>query len=242
MLASCLTTRTPTDVCIINFCIINFSNPLIHGGLELNMTNLLYINASPRGEISAANQAAHIFTEALPDAVKVNRLDLFDATLPEVTLEITAAKMKFAMGLELDDEEARQWSAITNLVSQFVAADRYLFAIPMWNFSIPYKLKQYIDLVTHPGLTFTSDENGPKGLASGPATLIYSRGGDYSPKDGKPDPFDFQTPYMNAWTRLVGLAPVSEVLIQKSMAGPEVLKATLEAQRSQLEALAKGKG
>jgi len=206
------------------------------------MTNLLYINASPRGEVSAANQAAHIFTEALPKTVKVNRLDLFDATLPEVTLEITAAKMKFAMGLELDDEEARQWSAITNLVSQFVTADRYLFAIPMWNFSIPYKLKQYIDLVTHPGLTFTSDENGPKGLASGPATLIYSRGGDYSPKDGKPDPFDFQTPYMNAWTRLVGLAPVSEVLVQKSMAGPEVLKATLDAQRSRLVALAEEPG
>ncbi len=206
------------------------------------MTNLLYINASPRGEASAANQASLIFTEALPDSVRVDRLDLFEAQLPEVTLEITAAKMKFARGLNLDDEEARQWSAITHLVSQFVAADRYLFAIPMWNFSIPYKLKQYIDLITHPGLTFTSDENGPKGLASGPATLIYSRGGDYSPKDGKPDPFDFQSPYMNAWTRMVGLDPVSEVLVQKTMAGPDALKETLEAQRSALIALATALG
>ena len=206
------------------------------------MTNLLYINASPRGEVSAANQACLIFTNALPDSVKVDRLDLFEAQLPEVTLEITAAKMKFAMGLDLDDEEARQWSAITNLVSQFLEADSYLFAIPMWNFSIPYKLKQYIDLITHPGLTFTSDENGPKGLASGPATLIYSRGGDYSPKDGKPDPFDFQSPYMKAWTRLVGLNPVSEVLVQRTMAGPDALTETLDAQRSKLIALANGLG
>lgn len=206
------------------------------------MTNLLYINASPRGEISAANQASLMFTDALADSVQVDRLDLFEAQLPEVTLEITAAKMKFAMGLDLDEEEARQWSAITRLVSQFVEADSYLFAIPMWNFSIPYKLKQYIDLITHPGLTFTSDENGPKGLASGPATLIYSRGGDYSPKEGKPDPFDFQSPYMNAWTRLVGLDPVSEVLVQKTMAGPDALKETLEAQRSTLVGLAAGLG
>lgn len=204
------------------------------------MTNLLYINASPRGEVSAANQASLIFTNALTNSVKVDRLDLFEAQLPEVTLEITAAKMKFAMGLDLDDEEARQWSAITNLVSQFLEADSYLFAIPMWNFSIPYKLKQYIDLITHPGLTFTSDENGPKGLASGPATLIYSRGGDYSPKDGKPDPFDFQSPYMKAWTRLVGLNPVSEVLVQRTMAGPDALTETLDAQRSKLIALANG--
>lgn len=206
------------------------------------MTDLLYINASPRGELSAANQASLIFTDALPDSVQVNRLDLFEAQLPEVTLEITAAKMKFAMGLDLDAEEARQWSAIQTLVSQFVEADSYLFAIPMWNFSIPYKLKQYIDLITHPGLTFTSDENGPKGLASGPATLIYSRGGDYSPKDGKPDPFDFQSPYMNAWTRLVGLDPVSEVLVQKTMAGPDALKETLEAEKSKLIALAHSLG
>ena len=202
------------------------------------MTNLLHINASPRGEFSAANQAALIFTDALADSVKVNRLDLFDAKLPEVSLEITAAKMKFAMGLDLDDGEAKQWSAITNLVTQFVEADGYLFSIPMWNFGIPYKLKQYIDLITHPGLTFTSDENGPKGLASGKATLIYSRGGDYSPKDGKPDPFDFQSPYMNAWTRLVGLDPVSEVLVQKTMAGPDALNETLNLQKSQLVSLA----
>mgnify|MGYP004000416009 FL=1 len=210
--------------------------------MELNMTNLLYINASPRGDLSAANQAALIFTGALADSVQVNRLDLFEAKLPEVTLEITAAKMKFAMGLDLDEEEARQWTAITSLVRQFVEADGYLFTIPMWNFSIPYKLKQYIDLITHPGLTFTSDENGPRGLASGRATLIYSRGGDYSPKDGKPDPFDFQSPYMNAWTRLVGLDPVSEVPVQKTMAGPDALNETLHAQKSQLTALAKEMG
>ncbi|MBT6891727.1 MAG: FMN-dependent NADH-azoreductase, partial [Gammaproteobacteria bacterium] len=185
---------------------------------------------------------ALIFTDALADSVQVNRLDLFDAKLPEVTLEITAAKMKFAMGLDLNDDEAKQWTAITNLVTQFVEADGYLFSIPMWNFSIPYKLKQYIDLITHPGLTFTSDENGPKGLASGQATLIYSRGGDYSPKDGKPDPFDFQSPYMNAWTRLVGLDPVSEVLVQKTMAGPDALNETLNVQKSQLVSLAKEMG
>ena len=95
------------------------------------MTNLLYINASPRGDLSTANQAATIFTDALTDSVHLNRLDLFDAKLPEITLEITAAKMKFAMGLDLNEEEARQWTAIKNLVGQFIEADSYLFSIPM---------------------------------------------------------------------------------------------------------------
>jgi len=202
------------------------------------MSNLLLINASPRGDASAGNMAANVFTEALPDTVKVNRLDLFDAELPEITVEITSAKMKFAMGMDLSDEEARQWAAITQLVEQFVAADSYLFIIPMWNFSIPYKMKQYVDLITHPGLTFTRGEKGPEGLASGAATVIYSRGGDYSPKDGKPDPFDFQSPYVNAWTSLVGLGPVSEVLVQTTMAGPDALAKRLEEETGRLVELA----
>ena len=206
------------------------------------MSTLLLINSSPRGDASAGTQAANIFVEALPAEVEVNRLDLFDADLPEVTVEITSAKIKFAMGLDLTEEEARQWSAITKLVEQFVSADSYLFAIPMWNFGIPYKLKQYIDLITHPGLTFTRDEHGPRGLASGAATLIYARGGDYSPKDGKPDPFDFQSPYMNAWVPMVGLGPISEVLVQGTMAGPDALKQTLEAQRGELVELASALG
>ena len=188
------------------------------------MTNLLYINASTRGDLSAAIQAAQTFTNALPKTVEVSTLDLFNVTLPEVTLAITSAKLKFAIGLNLEQNEAREWRAVLNLVEQFLHADAYLFTIPMWNFGIPYKLKQNIDLITHPGLTFTRDENGPKGLARGTATLIYSRGGDYSPKNGAPDPFDFQSPYMNAWTKMLGLNPVSEVLIQGTMAGPDKLK------------------
>ncbi len=95
-------------------------------------------------------------------------------------------------------------AAITQLVTQFLAADHYLLAVPMWNFSVPYKLKQYIDLITHPNLTFALGEKGMQGLATGNAVVVYSRGGDYSPKDGKPDAYDFQSPYLAAWLGLVG--------------------------------------
>ena len=62
------------------------------------MTNLLYINASPRGDLSAANQAASIFTDALADSVHVNRLDLFDAKLPEITLESNCRENEICHG------------------------------------------------------------------------------------------------------------------------------------------------
>lgn len=202
------------------------------------MTHLLYLNASPRGQASASVQACEHFLGAVSDTVTVTRLDLFEVGLPELTPEIASAKQKFMMGMDLSAPEAEQWAQITALVEQFVSADHYLLGVPMWNFSVPYKLKQYIDLITHPGLTFTRDEQGIRGLASGGAAVVYARGGDYSPKDGKPDPFDFQSPYLSAWLGLVGLAPVTEVLVQTTMAGPDALGNAVDAAKDQLVELA----
>ena len=206
------------------------------------MTKLLFLNASPRGEAAASTQAAELFLAALPQDVSVQRIDLFEANLPEFTAALASAKQKFAMGLDLSDEESSQWATITRLVAQFVSADHYLLGVPMWNFSLPYKLKQYIDLITHPGLTFTRDEQGMRGLASGNATVIYARGGDYTPKEGQPDPYDFQSPYLKAWLGLVGLGPVAEVLVQTTMAGPDALQQSVQGARAQLEALAQEVG
>ena len=204
------------------------------------MTRLLYISVSPRGELSASIQAARVFLDALPEGVTVEHIDLFERELPPVTLEITAGKQKAFMGMAFTAEEARQWAAVVDLVDEFTAADHYLMAVPMWNFNVPYKFKQYIDLLTHPGLTFTRDESGPRGLVSGSVTLIYSRGGDYSPKDGRPDPFDFQSPYLRAWLRLIGLGPVDEVYVQRTMAGPEGVANSVAGATAELQMLAAG--
>ncbi len=204
------------------------------------MTTLLYLSASPRGEMAASHQAASIFLDALHESVEVNHINLFERELPDVTAEVTSAKFKSFLGMDMDSEESRQWQGITDVVDEFLAADHYLMAIPMWNFGVPYKFKQYIDVINHPGLTFTRDENGPRGLASGSATVIYSRGGDYAPKDGQPDPMDFQSTYMKAWLTSIGLTDVNEVLVQNTMGGPDVLKQVLDDAREQLTNAARG--
>lgn len=202
------------------------------------MSNLLYLNASPRGEQSASTQAAQLYLDALPSAVQVTRVNLFEAQLPEFTPVLAEAKQQVTMGQSLSGDAKAEWEAITQLVSQFLAADHYLLAVPMWNFSVPYKLKQYIDLITHPNLTFAMGEKGMQGLASGNTVVVYSRGGDYSPKEGKPDPYDFQSPYLAAWLGLVGLGPVTDVLVQRTMAGPNATAEAVAGAKDQLVSLA----
>ncbi|MFK7914907.1 MAG: FMN-dependent NADH-azoreductase [Pseudomonadales bacterium] len=191
------------------------------------MTTLLYVQASPRGADSVSTTAAKLFLKALPDTVTVSTLDLFATDLPEFGETLAGAKQKTMFGQDLDPAESQAWGAVVALVEQFKAADNYLLSVPMWNLSIPYKLKQYIDLITHPGLTFMPTAEGMQGLASGRACVIYSRGGDYSPKDGAPDPYDFQSVYLKAWLAMVGISDVDEVLVQRTLAGPEALQQAL---------------
>jgi len=204
------------------------------------MSRLLFINASPRGDESASTLAAQAFLAALPADIEVESVPLFEMSLPDYTPTLTAAKQVAGMGGTLDDAQARAWDDVVRLVEQFVSADHYLLAVPMWNFGIPYKLKHYIDLLTHPGLTFTYGANGMQGLTSGSATVVYARGGDYSPKNGQPDPFDFQSPYLEAWLGLVGIDQVSTVLVQRTMMGPDVLGEVLSQASGELETLARG--
>ena len=51
----------------------------------------------------------------------------------------------------------------------------------MWNFGIPYKLKQYIDLIVQPGLTFSFDPARGYSplLKTRPTLVILASGGDF---------------------------------------------------------------
>ena len=202
------------------------------------MSALLFIECSPRRTDSFSSQAAAIYLNALPKDVTVEQLDLCGAKLPEFDAAAAAAKYKVMRGQALNPGEESAWSAVVALVEQFKAADHYLIAAPMWNFGIPYKLKQYIDLITHPGLTFNPRPDGMEGLAGGDAVVIYSRGGNYSPKDGQPDPYDHQSPYLQAWLGVVGVSPVEEVAVQGTMRTPVGAESHLDPVRNRLEELA----
>lgn len=64
---------------------------------------------------------------------------------------------------------------------QFLEADKYVIAEPLWNLSIPAILKSYIDYISVTGITFKYTATGPVGLCTGKkAVNIASRGGVYS--------------------------------------------------------------
>jgi FMN-dependent NADH-azoreductase len=186
------------------------------------MTKLLHISASPRGERSESLGIARTFLDTFRDThpdLAVDEFDLWDGTLPAFGTDAAAAKMAIFAGAEPQGSAADAWAAATATFRRFDDADLYLFSVPMWNHGVPYILKQFIDVVSQPGLVFGYDpERGYTGLLTGKrAAVIYTSavyGDDRGPEFGT----DFQATYFGDWLRWAGVTDVSEIHFRPNLA------------------------
>jgi FMN-dependent NADH-azoreductase len=196
------------------------------------MGKLLYIQASPRGEQSKSITAADAFiSEYLkqhPDD-QVETLNVFDPAIPEFDAPAVQAKYKILQGQEHSAEDSKAWKDVEKVIEQFKSADKYVLALPMWNFSIPYRLKLYIDILVQPGYTFTySEDTGYQGLVIGkPMLAVYARGGEY-PAGSEAEAFDLQKKYIELIFGFMGFENIRSVVIEPTLqGGPEVAEARL---------------
>lgn len=196
------------------------------------MATLLYIEASPRKQRSHSIKVANSFLDAYRTANphdKVDSLDLWSETLPTFDGDMINAKYAVMHGEEPSTPERDAWAQVESIFQRFNAADKYLFSIPMWNFSIPYVLKHYIDVITQPGMAWSfSPESGYSGLVTGPVAAIYSSGGAYHDGSGA-EAFDQQRPYIEAWLGFIGLSNVSGVTVAPMLSTPEEVTASVNS-------------
>src|SRR3990172_7457267 len=152
------------------------------------MATVLPVVASPRGERSYSRRVARAFLEAYrrqsPEDKTVD-LDLSTAELPTIDGLVLQAKYNLLHGRNHTTAQRRAWSEVEAVIDRFKAADKYVFSLPMWNFGIPYILKNFFELLFQPGYTFAFDpKKGFSGLLTAkPVAAIYARGGEYSAPD-----------------------------------------------------------
>jgi len=200
------------------------------------MKKLLHIIATPRGEESRTLQVAEsflrVFTEKHSDWV-VDELDLPKEQLPSLTVKRVDGKYVLLGGKDLYGELKEAWQEIIAHIERFMSADAYLISTPMWNFSIPYTLKHYIDIILQPKYLFRYTPSGVEGLVKNKKmTVIISRGGDYS-QDSPVHNFDFQEPYLRTVFGFVGITDISFIIAQPMDAlGPQVQVKKIEEAKS----------
>ncbi|OLF55256.1 FMN-dependent NADH-azoreductase [Pseudomonas chlororaphis] len=192
------------------------------------MTRLLHIQCSPRKERSASQQVARGFIDrylALHPRCEVSTLDLWSLDLPEFDQHAMDAKYAGLQGIALSPAQQDAWRTLEALAAPLHDADLLVLSVPLWNYSIPYKLKHFIDLVSQKDLLFSfSAEHGLRGLLQNKSAVVaYARGLDFSPQSDTPaQRYDFQKPYVEAWLGFVGVKNVHALIVEKTILGYEV--------------------
>lgn len=153
---------------------------------------LLHLSASMRAEGSVSRDLAGTFLRSWladhPDDTVVHR-DLGANPLPHLDLADFSAAMVPAA-----DRTEEQHAAATlqnEIVGEFLAADAYLIATPLYNYSIPSTVKAWIDrLLLDQGIWRTA-----RPAQGRPATVLTAKGGGYGP--GSPrEGWDHAEPYL----------------------------------------------
>jgi len=159
--------------------------------------------------------------------LQVDTLNLSDVVLPTISSEMTEAKYVLLQGQELNGQDKSDWTKIIQYAKDFLAYDYYLISSPMWNFTIPYQLKHYIDVIIQPGILFQFTANGVEGLAKNKKMFcITSRGSDYSVGTYLHQ-FDFQEPYLRAIFGMAGIVDITFLNAQPMDYTPEVAQLSM---------------
>jgi FMN-dependent NADH-azoreductase len=189
--------------------------------------------------IAVADAFTESYKQEHPDD-EVVTLNVFDASIPNFDGLAVQAKYTILHGKSHSGEQLQAWKNVKKVIEQFTSADKYVLAVPMWNFSIPYRLKQYIDILVQPGYTFSySEDKGYEGLVVGkPLLAIYARGGEYA-IGSETEAFDLQTKYIKLIFGFMGFKDIRSVVVEPTLqGGPEVSAAKRKAAIEQVRRMA----
>ncbi|MGY5452432.1 NAD(P)H-dependent oxidoreductase [Agarivorans sp. MS3-6] len=195
------------------------------------MSTVLTLKSSILGEYSSSSALIDQLSERyLQQGAKLIARDLAAEALPVLTGEIATA---LRGGDHLNQAQQQALSLSNLLVEELQAADVLVLAAPMYNFSIPTQLKNWLDLVARAGLTFKYTEQGPVGLVNNTkAIIVTTRGGVH--KDAVSDT---QIPHLKLVLGFLGISDVEVVYAEALNMGEQQAKQQMQAAKEQLAAL-----
>jgi len=192
------------------------------------MKKILLVESSPRKKNSITTSTAMNLIQCIEkcEKVEVDTIDLWDTKIPSMDNTMLDAKYAIFSGLELTEEQNKNWSTLNEHINRFDQADLVIITAPTWNWGIPYVLKHYVDVLTQPGLTFswTPDDGYMPLLKKRDAIIISSSGGDYTPGSGN-EHEDYAIKYLKLWlTSCMGCDIQMMINMTMTAAGEEAMK------------------
>jgi FMN-dependent NADH-azoreductase len=207
---------------------VNFIKKLFNNERkDAKMSKVLYITANPKSKEES-------FSLAVGDAFiksyiknhsnyELINLDLYNMEVPLIDEVVFSAWGKFAQGNsfeQLTAEEQKKIAAMNSILEQFISADKYVFVTPLWNFTVPPKMKAYLDNICIANKTFKYTETGAVGLLNGKKAIhIQARGGVYS--EGPASAVEMGDKYINTILDFIGITDRQSIIIEGMAAAPD---------------------
>lgn len=191
------------------------------------MSTVLYITAHPHDHQTSFSLAVgKEFIEAYREANQADEvihLDLYEYHIPHLDADIFSGWGKLQSGSafnDLSNAEKAKIARLNELIEQFMAADKYVFVSPMWNFSFPPVLKAYIDSICIAGKTFKYTEHGPVGLLTDKKAMhIQASGGVYS--EGPFASYESGHSYLKKIMQFLGVPSFEGIFVEGMAAMPD---------------------
>ncbi|CAN7742338.1 FMN-dependent NADH-azoreductase [Paenibacillus sp. LjRoot56] len=136
----------------------------------------------------------------------IEQIDLYGEEIPEINSTVLSAWGKFESGGELTDDEKRVTSKMNEILQQFKSAKKYVIIMPLHNFNIPSRLKDYMDNIMIARETFKYTENGGVGLLTDGRSLLVIQGSGaiYTNNDWYTDN-EFSHKYLKSMFNFLGI-------------------------------------
>lgn len=145
------------------------------------MSKMLVINAHPRVEsqqsisLLVLNRFLSAYKQLNPTET-VEQINLYDEQIPIVDLTALSASDKLSKGEHLSDTEQQITNRRNEILKQFKDSTIYVIVMPMHNFNIPSKLKDYMDTIIVPRETYKFTDNGSVGLLNDGRSMLVIQG------------------------------------------------------------------
>jgi FMN-dependent NADH-azoreductase len=184
------------------------------------MATVLYITAHPLDpqesfSLTVGKEFIEAYREANPTD-EVVHLDMYKENIPQFDADVLRGWGKLRSGSSFDqlsDAEKSKVARLEAIVDQYVAADKYVYVSPMWNFSIPPVLKAHLDATSVAGKTFKTTKNGYVGLLSGKKALhIQASGSIYS--EGPLAAVEMGYSYLKKILQFYGIQSIEAIFVE----------------------------
>lgn len=176
------------------------------------MNKTLIINAHPKIDdtssvsLQVLNHFLKAYKELIPEGEVIEQINLYSDVVPMIDKIVLSAWEKQQKEQELTSQEKKVTKRMAEILQQFKSSNTYIIVLPLHNFNIPSKLKDYMDNIMIARETFKYTENGSVGLLKdGRRMLVIQASGSIYTNNDWYTEVDYANKYLKSMFNFLGI-------------------------------------